>query len=200
MNIFEEWIFNDTDNKYDIWVLLGFQSLYQVLTITSLFWMDILPSFGASNDIMEWVESMKGGFQCVFSPDSLNFTAPVNASAMYGYNHCYNSALFGVLFLIGYMVSYVFGACLLRASSANFGGIMTSIGSPIVICIWFAAPDIEKWQCGSEASNDVMTLVLSFFSLGPMVGGAILFRWGEEKVENGDQNNGATYEVSLKLT
>ena len=199
-NIFAEWVFDDTDNKFDVWVLLGFQSLYQCLTVCLLFWIDVVPSFGYSRDMLQWSEFMKDGLRCVFAPGSLNFTAPVNATEMYNYNHCYNSGLFGFLFLTAYVLSYVCGAYVFRDSSANFAGIVTSIGSPIIIFIWFSIPVIEKWQCGADASEDVTTMILSFFSLGPMIGGAVLFRWGEQKVEKGDQDDGSVYEVSLKLS
>ena len=174
MNIFEEWVFDDTDNKYDVWVLLSFESIYQVLTFLLLFWLDIIPGFGTSSDISHWADAVRGGFQCVFMPGSLNFTAPVNATAMYGYNHCYNSALLGFLFTGAYVMSYVFGAMLMKHASANFAGIVTSIGSPLAVVFWFCFPAVNQWQCGPAPGK--LGIIFSASALLPMTAGAYLFR------------------------
>ena len=197
MNIFEEWVFDDTDNKFDVWVLLSFESIYQVLTFLVLFWLDIMPGFGTSSDISQWADSIRDGFQCVFAPGSLNFTAPVNATAMYNYNHCYNSALLGFLFTGAYVMSYVFGAMLMKHASANFAGIVTSIGSPLAVVFWFCFPAVNHWQCGPVPGK--LGIIFSAIALVPMTAGAYLFRRFEfdRGAEDTDQTHTRTKSVSL---
>lgn len=53
MSIYEEVVFKDTKKKYDVYVLLAFQSLYQFITITFLFWTDLIPGFGTTPLVKE---------------------------------------------------------------------------------------------------------------------------------------------------
>ncbi len=53
----QESVFIDTDNKYDMWVLLTVSSVYQLLTFLALFWLDTVAGFGTSENITQWCVS-----------------------------------------------------------------------------------------------------------------------------------------------
>jgi drug/metabolite transporter (DMT)-like permease len=67
MNIFEEHIFEDIHN-YDVYLMLGWESLYQLVTVVLFFWTDIIPGFGMSADINIFLTNLSNGFVCYFYP------------------------------------------------------------------------------------------------------------------------------------
>ena len=53
MNVIEEKSLKDTRNV-NLFYLLFWTSLYQLITVGTLFWVDILPSFGFADDIYQF--------------------------------------------------------------------------------------------------------------------------------------------------
>ena len=55
MNVIEEKSLKDTRNV-NMFYLLFWSSLYQLLTVFALFWTDLIPGFGYTNNIHEFGE------------------------------------------------------------------------------------------------------------------------------------------------
>ena len=53
MNVIEEKSLKDTRNV-NLFYLLFWTSLYQLITVGTLFWVDILPSFGFADGIYQF--------------------------------------------------------------------------------------------------------------------------------------------------
>ena len=55
MNVFEEMSLKDT-RKVNLFYLLFWTSLYQLITVMCLFWVDILPKFGFAESMKQFGE------------------------------------------------------------------------------------------------------------------------------------------------
>jgi len=166
MNIFEEWVFHDMP-QFNVVYMLAWQSLYQVLTVTALFWVDIIPGFGTSPDIQSWWSKFVDGLGCFFTP------------SMEGGSRCYFCGALGLGFSLMYCFSYLCSGFLMKYASANYNSIVQALAPPISVAIWFIFPGINTWGGGQPYTNS--DLIFDMVSLPLLFGGMLLYRWFEPK-------------------
>lgn len=172
MNIFEEKVFKDTKKEYDIFLLLAYESLYQFLTITLLFWVDIIPGFGTSKDLPAWWKLIEDGAVCFFAPNHASF------------HLCYYSAALGIFFVASYSFSYIYGSLVMKHASANSNALATTLSPLLVVIFWMIFPGVNKWAGGNPYTH--VDLICNLCSLPPLLFGVCWFRYHEKKREESD--------------
>jgi len=166
MNIFEEDVFHDIP-KYDNIYLLAWESLYQVLTVLLLFWADIIPGFGTSDNLDMWSPRIKDGLIC--------FWNPWNAES----NKCDYCFLTGILFTFAYCFSYIYGASMMKMASANTTAIISAISPAFVIFFWIIFTGLNRWAGGSDYTK--LDIICYIISLLIIIVGVIIYRRAERK-------------------
>jgi len=95
------------------------------------FWVDVLPWYGFSDTISSFGKNIVASVICFFGGNGCSIT--------WGY---------GLLFNVGYTMSYI-AAAGLNEDSANFNMICSMLVSPISVFYWIAFPkegvDIPPW-------------------------------------------------------
>jgi len=140
MNVVQHKVF-DVDRHYNKnWMLL-IESFFQLLTATSLFWVDFtIPYIKTANNINEFSDNFQFGFKCFFNPYSVG-------------GRCEYSWIFGLLFALSYCTTYWTGSYIIQHASANFSAIVSTIITPIQITIWYSWPALTIWAGGEKYSN-----------------------------------------------
>lgn len=104
---------------------------FQFLTMFLFFPLDAIPHFGTSNSIGHVFISLKDSFLC-----NLGIHTDVDCPAM--------TYLLGILFIVGYLISYV-GTLLLNEESANFAMFAGTLAIPISIIFMKFIPELAKY-------------------------------------------------------
>jgi hypothetical protein len=182
MNIYEENIFRETNKRYDIYYLLAMESFYQLITILCLFWIDILPEFGTSHSMKEWIEMIHNGSICFFTG--------------HGTSKCSISGIIGLGFAVSYCFSYIYGAMVMRHASANSNAFAISISPVIVVSFWMIFPSLNSWAGGNPYTK--LDIICDLLALIPLVIGAGLFRYYETKQEKKDFYQDITHQQILE--
>ncbi|KAL9954563.1 hypothetical protein ACROYT_G042119 [Oculina patagonica] len=101
--------------------VLFWTSLAQFLTVVPLFWVDIIPGFGYTDNIHEFIQNWTFGFQCVFGGAGCSWAPGVLA----------------FLFITGYIMTVCGCALLLRYSEgATLLAIVMSLCTPLGFMFW----------------------------------------------------------------
>jgi len=155
MNIKEEQVFEENP-KYDVALLIAWESLFQFLFVGFSFWTDLIPGFGTSSSFKELSTNFKGGMSCLFYLDN-----PDGA-------HCQYTMLFLVLFSLGYCLTFYFSAFLTKYASANYNSAVSSVVSPGGTIWWCIFTGVGKW-IGAPPTNatDMIYALLSFVFIIP---------------------------------
>ncbi|EGD80248.1 hypothetical protein PTSG_10924 [Salpingoeca rosetta] len=172
MNVYMEAIFNkyrDTStDSYDKYLLLAWESLYQVLAMVALWWTDFLPGFGPSSNFHDAAHSLAGGFKCFFGAES----------------GCQYAALMGILFAGFYIMSYVFTAIVADTDSANMASLIAALANPLSSVFWIAVPQANRWCHGASISR--VDMIWALASLPVILIGTVMFKAFEpEKLHDG---------------
>ncbi|XP_065830444.1 crt homolog 2-like [Oscarella lobularis] len=123
MNVLEERSLQGRHRRSQINLifLLFCTSCYQLLTSLALFWADIIPGFGMSDDIKTFGENYYFGLSCFFGGDNCGPTTGGR----------------GTLFIFFYVVSYLGDGLLLRYSDgATFLAIVAAMSTPVGFLFW----------------------------------------------------------------
>jgi len=175
MNILEEMVFIDNNRVYDNYYLLAWESLYQLITVLLLFWIDLIAPFGTSANVDEWWRRIVNGLTCFFTPWLVDVKDPDDADRC---NYC---ALSGIFFTMAYCFSYVYGASMMKKCSANTTAIVQAVCPALVVIFWIMFVDLNKWA-GGKPYDDLKTIC--YLCAIPILGaGAVIFRKAEERME-----------------
>jgi len=121
----------DRNKTYDMTVMLFWGCFLQLLTMLVFFWVDILPWYGFSDSITGFGTNLGGSIKCFF-----------------GGNNCTTTWFYGLLFNVGYTMTYAASAGL-NEDSANFNMICSMLVSPISVFYWIIFPkqgvDVPPW-------------------------------------------------------
>ncbi len=117
--------------NYEYAFVLFWGCSFQFLTMFLFFPLDAIPHFGTSNSIGQVFVSLKDSFLCNLGIH-LNDDCPALAF------------LLGILFIIGYLISYV-GTLLLNEQSANFAMFAGTLATPISIIFMKTIPELAKY-------------------------------------------------------
>ncbi|KNC54765.1 uncharacterized protein AMSG_01616 [Thecamonas trahens ATCC 50062] len=124
MNIYEEKVLKtigasaSSMGRLNLYFMLFWTSLYQLLTAGLAFWAAFIPGFGVST-AKAFPNSMWVNLQCTF-----------------GGAGCSWAPFFAVVFIGGYVASYVFGGFLFRYASANYNVVASSLVTPLGALFW----------------------------------------------------------------
>lgn len=101
--------------------VLFWTSLAQFLVVVLLFWADVIPGFGYTNNIHEFIQNWMFGVQCVFGGAGCSWTPGVLTA----------------VFIAGYIMTVCGCALLLRYSEgATLLAIVTSLCTPLGFIFW----------------------------------------------------------------
>jgi drug/metabolite transporter (DMT)-like permease len=167
-NILQEKIFMDCHN-YDSVLLNAWASLYQI-TITTVFltWVDIIPGFGVSKDLADFVDKYKNGLTCFFAPWSPDVSPK-----------CSYCALLGVIFLLTYCLASIYIAELMKYASANTTAIISAFSPTVMIFFWILFPSVNDWASGAKYTT--LDIICDTIAIPIIVTGIFTFRISESK-------------------
>jgi len=112
---------NSSHSQASLVSVLFWTSLSQFLAVVLLFWADIIPGFGNTDNIQEFIQNWKFGFQCVFGGAGCSGTPGGLA----------------FLFITGYIMTVCGSALLLRYSEgATLLAIVMSLCTPLGFVFW----------------------------------------------------------------
>ena len=101
------------------------------------FWTDILKGFGTAPDISTWASQFKDGFICF-----------VNQEA--GTDRCKYTALAAVVFTISYSLTYLCGSKMMKLTSANYQGMLSSVINPLAVVFWLIFTGLNTYAGGAN--------------------------------------------------
>lgn len=149
-------------------LMLLYSSAWQTVAISTLFWIDIIPKFGTSSSLAEFVANLKTSFDCFFLPGSCGPKSHLTALLCLG-------------FVLAYCLSYFGSLGMMSASSPNLVALTAVLPSPLAITVWYVVPGINAWAGGSPITK--VDLICTVASLIPSVGGLVLYRLVEARAE-----------------
>ncbi|XP_064389976.1 crt homolog 2-like isoform X2 [Halichondria panicea] len=149
MNVIEEKSLKDT-RTVNLFYFLFWTSLYQLVSVGVLFWVDVVPWYGFAGSIQTFGENYWFAIQCFFGGAGCNYVP----------------GLRGVAFIAMYVVSYLGGGLLIRyAEGAAYLAIVQSLVTPLGALFWSL---FQEDDCGVflfKPSADSLT----YFSIGGLV-------------------------------
>lgn len=112
---------NSSHSQASLLCVLFWTSLSQFLAVVLLFWADIIPGFGHTNNVHEFIQNWAFGFQCVFG----------------GAGCSWGPGGLGFLFITAYIMTVGGSALLLRYSEgATLLAIVMSLCTPMGFVFW----------------------------------------------------------------
>jgi len=147
--------------------------------MTILFWFDLLPNYGTSTNIAEFNEHFSSGFRCFFGADSAIQTSVRCSSDCGG---------FGILFVLFYMMSYIFGTGLTLFRSANLLSVAIGLSPVIAMVFWYAFPSVNSWAGGTNYPLDSFDGLANILAMPIMIAGIYTFRHFETESRDPDED------------
>jgi len=132
--------------KINLVYFLFWTSLYQLICVALLFWLDILPWYGNVDSISEFGRNWWFGVQCFFGAAGCDSTSGIR----------------GTMFILMYVCAYAGTANLLRhTEGATWASIVVSLVTPLGFLFWTLFNESPfKWQPECHVST--------WFSIGAL--------------------------------
>lgn len=111
-----------------VWMLF-WGCMFQFLVVLFFFWVDILPWYGYSSSIEDFVSHVYSSILCFFG----------------GLDCSFNPLKYGIIFNFGYVMSYCASAGL-NIESANYSMLLSTLTSPISLIFWVIFPQPNSTQ------------------------------------------------------
>lgn len=149
MNVIEEMSLKDS-RKVNMFYLLFWTSLYQLITVMCFFWVDILPQFGFADGIKGFGQNYWFALQCFFGADTCNYVPGLRGSS----------------FIFMYVIAYIGSGLLLRYSEgATYLAIVQALVTPLGALFWsiFSTNNCGNFFAKPHADT------LTYFSIGGIV-------------------------------
>lgn len=121
MNVIEEKVLKSENRNVGMVWFIFWLNVWQFIFISAFFWLDILPSYGMSTDIVNWAEHLRKGFGCV---------AMGNGCGTEGIT-------WGSSFILNYMLAYLAGGMLLKYSEGSvWQALVMALVGPLGTAWW----------------------------------------------------------------
>jgi len=154
MNVIEEKVLKDEHKTANMIVFVFWLNFWQLVFVTALFWLDIVPGYGMSNDLEDWVSHMQAGIACFFFSEDCEGVV----------------FLWGLLFILSYVGAYLFGGLLLRhTGGAVWQAVVTSTVSPISTLWWALFQPKPHFHWEPNWGPNMTFAVLGLFLISPGV-------------------------------
>jgi len=167
-NVFQEKYLTQKENisraqsMHDMLRMLFWSNLMQGLIFIMLFFVDIIPGFGFSSSAQAFFTNICFTFKCFF-----------NSGA------CPNVWWKGLTFVLAYICTTI-AAAELNRSSANFGLIASTLGSPLAALFWILLPHLSQ-----DSTTPLWSVIPAMLLL---IGGSVL--WKKWEVAEKDRLSG----------
>lgn len=147
MEIMQEKFTTETGNKFSVIYLQAIESFYQLLFFIIFFWLDFIPVFGTSSSMLEWSQIFESSFECFVNYTNLNSSD----------SRCQYNAIFGMIFIASYALTYLFSTLMTQHSSASMLAMIFTLPTILANIFWYIIPGINSWAGGNELGiNDFM--------------------------------------------
>eukprot|EP00026_Physarum_polycephalum_P007654 Phypoly_transcript_07719.p1 GENE.Phypoly_transcript_07719~~Phypoly_transcript_07719.p1 ORF type:complete len:420 (+),score=17.82 Phypoly_transcript_07719:16-1275(+) len=150
--------------RYSIIYLQAFVSLYELICYTLIFWVDLIPGFGLSENMNDFFTTFQFDWKCLWGLSSAEQVAP----------RCAFAGGLGAVFMVGFMLSYAANAGLTMYASANLLGLVNAVPPIISAMFWFVFPSVNAWAGGSPLT--CKDLMYALIALPIIVSGILIFR------------------------
>lgn len=152
--------------------MLFYTNLFQTLSLVALFWMDILPWFGASSSMSEWRDNTVFSLSCSFGGASGAYAPP--GSGLLPGSCTPRTPAWAFAFMIGYVWSYV-GSSLLNRESATYNMAIFVVITMTTSAFWLI-PSTNPNPDNTPLWSVLVSLVLS-------LSGVVLWKVWEHSVQ-----------------
>jgi len=166
------------DKRYSVFYFQFVESFFQWMWLTFFFWTDLIPGFGVSGSIDVFWSTFTFNFKCFFGI----------SSAIELNDRCEYTGIIGLLFIVAYMTSYIFGTLLTLYASANLGSVVGSIAPVLTIIFWFSCPALNNWAGG--APYTLNTIIFNVIGIVVILPGVYLYRRNEQEDKSPDEDEG----------
>lgn len=121
MNVIEEDSLVKEHSETNVTTFVFWLNFWQLVFVSIFFWVDIVPGYGMSNGVLDWVEHMRNGLACIA-----------------GNNGCGRQGVtWGAFFIFSYVLAYVAGALLLKLSEgAVWQAVISTVVGPLGTFWW----------------------------------------------------------------
>jgi len=140
-----------SQSMHDMLRMLFWSNLIQGLVFLMLFFVDIIPGFGFSSSAHEFFTNIRFTFQCFFNSEA-----------------CPNVWWKGLTFVLAYICTTI-AAAELNRSSANFGLIASTLGSPLAALFWILFPHLSQDSTTTPLWSVIPAMVF-------LIGGSVLWK------------------------
>jgi len=133
-------------------------NVWQFVSVTAMFWVDIIPGYGMSSGVLNWAQHMHGGITC-FLPG----------------NQCgYNGFAWGMAFALSFLVNFIGSGLLLKYSEgATWQACVMTLVSPIGTLWWTLFQEEPSFHWGPQWATTSTFSVLGLLLICP---GIILYK------------------------
>lgn len=150
---------------------LMFSNFMQPLAYAALFWVDVLPWFGSSASVADWVGVTRFSLACSVGGPALAGSGGGRACAAGAPGWAY-------AFIFSYIVAY-FGGAALNRESATFNMLCLVVVTASTALVWLI-PGVNPESSTTPAWSVLLSLLLS-------VGGSVLWKRWEDKTPPEEQ-------------
>lgn len=156
MNVTEESALSKNQNAR-MGVFVFWLNFWQFVFVSFFFWVDVIPGYGMSSNLGEWAHHMQNGMSCFLFGETCGGKA----------------FLWGMIFILAYMLSYVSTGFLLKfTSSATWQAVVSLVG-PLGILWWAGFDATPQFHWGPSWGKDKTFPVLG---LAVMLPGIVFFK------------------------
>lgn len=169
MALVQESVFDDVPS-FDVRYLLAYTSVVQIVWVAACWWTDVIPGFGTSSGVADFVANFEAGLGCFFAP-----AASANPS------RCVFAAPIGAAYIVSLCASLYYGGKIVMLASANLQALIIALASAVCIYFWIAFTSVARWSGGNVYSQaDVLATSLALL---PLTAGIVMFRAHEPQAQ-----------------
>jgi len=155
------------DKRFSVIYLQAIESTYQWLSMCFLFWTDLIPGFGVSGGISIWWNTFVFDWKCFLGFSSAELIC----------ERCHWSSAIGIIFISGYLLTYIFGTEMTMYASANLNAVTATIPPVIGVMFWYVFPKVNEW--GGGAPLHTSDLAFNLGAIPAIVAGMLIYRMNE---------------------
>jgi len=156
--VIEERLLHQESNQVNaVWVLFTI-NVWQFVSVTSMFWVDIIPGYGMSTGVSDWASHMHGGIACFLPGDRCGYTG----------------FAWGMAFIVCFLLAFVASGFLVKYSEgAAWQACVMTLVSPIGTLWWTLFQEKPSFHWHPEWANTSTWSVLGLALICP---GILLYK------------------------
>jgi hypothetical protein len=135
--------------------------------MSALFFFDILPRFGSSTSMEQFVDNFRFGWMCLANSQATWVQALSD--------RCHYNGGLALLFVAFYVTTYVFSTLATRHASANLLSTVTTLAPIAALVFWLEFPGLNTW--GGGADYTPTDAGYNIGALGLILPGIVLFHY-----------------------